>query len=85
MQLTRQLKEKLRQPANQLWRMKKIGMKNCHFLLGKQPVAIPILPSQEDECKLMVDQDPHSRSVAGDSRHGTMAVTPEAEPVKGNR
>ena len=29
----------------------------------------------------MVDQDPHSQSVAGDSGHGTMAVTPEDEPV----
>ena len=40
-----------------------------------------MLPSQEDEWKLMVNQDPHSRSVAGDSGHGTMAVTPEDEPV----
>ena len=45
------------------------------------PAAKPVLPSQEDEWKLMVDQDPHSRSVAGDSGHGTMAVTPEDEPV----
>ena len=40
-----------------------------------------MLPSQEDEWKLMVNQDPHSRSVAGDSGHGMMAVTPEDEPV----
>ena len=40
--------------------------------------------SQEDEWKLMVNQDPHSGSVAGDSRHGTMAVTPKAEPVDNN-
>ena len=48
------------------------------------PVARPMLPSQEDEWKLMVNQDPHSRSVAGDSGHGMMAVTPKAEPVKSN-
>ena len=29
----------------------------------------------------MVDQDPHSRSVAGDSRHSTMAATGEDEPI----
>ena len=29
-------------------------------------------PSQEDKWKLMVNQDPHSGSVAGDSGHGTM-------------
>ena len=50
----------------------------------KIPVTRPILPSQEDEWKLMVDQDPHSGSVAGDSGHGMMAVTPEAEPDNGN-
>ena len=38
-------------------------------------------PSQEDEWKLMVDQDPHSGSVAGDSGHGTMAATGEDEPI----
>ena len=32
----------------------------------------------------MVDQDPYSRSVAGDSGHGTMAVTPKAKPVNSN-
>ena len=48
------------------------------------PVAKPVLPSQEDKWKLIVDQDPHSRSVAGDSGHGTMAVTPEDEPVDSN-
>ena len=48
------------------------------------PVVKPILSSQEDEWKLMVDQDPHYRSVAGDSGHGMMAVTPEAKPVKDN-
>ena len=48
------------------------------------PVMRPILLSREDEWKLMVDQDPHSGSSAGDSGHGTMAVTLEAEPVGGN-
>ena len=38
-------------------------------------------PSQEDEWKLMVDHDPHSGSVAGDSMHGTMAATGEDEPI----
>ena len=37
--------------------------------------------SQEDEWNLMVDQDPHSGSVAGDSGHGTMAATEENEPI----
>ena len=37
-------------------------------------------PSQ-DEWKLMVDQDPHSGSVAGDFGHETMAVTQEDESI----
>ena len=48
------------------------------------PGARPILPFQEDEWKLMVNQDPHSRSVAGDSGHGTIATTSEAEPINSN-
>ena len=44
-----------------------------------------ILPSQEDKWKQMVDQDPHPGSVAGDSGHGKMAVTPKAKPVNGNK
>ena len=48
------------------------------------PVVRPVLPSQEDEWKLMVDQDPCSGSVAGDSGHGMMAVTPKAKPVNSN-
>ena len=48
------------------------------------PVAKPVLPSQEDEWKLMVNQDPLSGSVADDSGHGTMAVNPEDEPVDSN-
>ena len=45
------------------------------------PGAKPMAPSQEDEWKLMVDQDPHSGAVAGDSGHGTMAATQEDEPI----
>ena len=48
------------------------------------PGVRPILLSQEDKWKLMVNRDPHSRSVAGDSGHGTMAVTSKAEPVDSN-
>ena len=48
------------------------------------PGARPILLSQEDKWKLMVNQYPISRSVAGDSGHGTMAVTSGAEPVDNN-
>ena len=43
-----------------------------------------MLQSQEDEWKLMINQDPHSRSVTGDSGHETMAVTPEDDPVDSN-
>ena len=45
------------------------------------PRAKPMVPSQEGKWKLMVDQDPHSGSVAGDSGHGTMATTWEDEPI----
>ena len=38
-------------------------------------------PSQEDEWKWMVYQDPCPGSVAGDSRHSTMATTEEDEPI----
>ena len=48
------------------------------------PGVRPILPSQEDEWKFMVDQDPHSRSVAGDSGHGMMVMTSEAKPIDSN-
>ena len=40
-----------------------------------------MVPSQEDKWKLMLDQDPHSESVAGDSGHGTMAATQEDGPI----
>ena len=39
-------------------------------------------PSHEDEWKLMIDQDPHLRSIAGDSGHGTMTVTEETESTE---
>ena len=39
-------------------------------------------PSQEDEWKWMIDQDPHSGVIAGDSGHGTMAATGETESIK---
>ena len=45
------------------------------------PRAKPMAPSQEDDWKLMVNQGPHSGSVAGDSGHGTMAATWEDEPI----
>ena len=48
------------------------------------PGARPMQPSQEDKWKLMVNQNPHSGSVAGDFRHGIMEVTPEAKPVNNN-
>ena len=48
------------------------------------PGAKPELQSQEDEWKLMINQDPHSGSVTGDSGHGTMAVTPEDDLVDSN-
>ena len=45
------------------------------------PGAKSLAPSQEDEWRLMVDQDPFSGSVTGDSGHGTMAATGEDEPI----
>ena len=44
--------------------------------------ARSVLPPQEDEWKLMADQDPCPDSVAGDSGHETMAV--KTEPVADN-
>ena len=32
----------------------------------------------------MINQDPHSKSVSGDSGHGTMAMTPQDDPVNNN-
>ena len=48
------------------------------------PGVRPMQPSQEDEWKLMVNQDLCSGSAAGDSGHGMMAMTPKAEPVDNN-
>ena len=48
------------------------------------PGVRPMQPSQEDEWKLIVDQDPCSRSVAGDSGHGMMAVSPKVKPFDNN-
>ena len=48
------------------------------------PGAKPVLQFQEDKWKLMVNQDLYSGSVTGDSGHGTMAVTPEDDPVNSN-
>ena len=38
-------------------------------------------PSQEDKWRHMVDEDPCSRSVTGDSGHGTMAAAGEDELI----
>ena len=38
-------------------------------------------PSQEDEWKWMVDQQPCSGSATGDSGHATMTATGEDEPI----
>ena len=45
------------------------------------PEAKPMVPTQEDEWKLIVNEDPHSGSVAGDSGYGTMAATQKDEPI----
>ena len=45
------------------------------------PGAKPMVPSQGDEWKLMVDQDPNSGLVAGYSGHQTMAATWEDDPI----
>ena len=39
-------------------------------------------PSQEDEWKWMIDQDPHSGWIAGVSGHGTMTVMKETESME---
>ena len=48
------------------------------------PGVRPILLSQEDKWKLMVNQDPHSASVAGDSGHGMVVTTSETKPINSN-
>ena len=53
--------------------------------LRSTPPGARIAPSsQEDEWRLMVNQDPHPDSVTGDSGHGTMATTAETEPATSN-
>ena len=44
-----------------------------------------MVPSQEDEWKLMVHQDPHSGSIARDSGYGTVAATWEDEPINSTK
>ena len=39
-------------------------------------------PSQEDEWKVMIDQDPCSGSITGDLGHSTITTTGETEPTK---
>ena len=46
------------------------------------PGASSMAPSQEDEWKWMIDQNPCSGSITGDSRHGTMTATRETESIK---
>ena len=46
------------------------------------PGASSMAPSQEDEWKRMIDQDPFSGSIAGDSGHGTMTATEETKSIK---
>ena len=48
------------------------------------PGIKPILLSQEDEWKLMVNQGAHSGPVAGDSGHGMMVMTSEGKPINSN-
>ena len=48
------------------------------------PGVRPMLPSQKHKWKLMFNQDPCSGSIAGDSGHGMMATTSEAEPIDSN-
>ena len=51
---------------------------------GTLPGVRSTLPSLENEWRLMADQDPHPKSVAGDSGHDTMTTTTETEPVMDN-
>ena len=49
---------------------------------GTPPGAKSTCSSQENNWRLMADQDPHPDSVAGESGHGTMTI--ETEPVTDN-
>ena len=44
--------------------------------------AHSMAPSQEDEWKLIINQDPHLVSIAWHSGHGTMTATGETESTK---
>ena len=46
------------------------------------PGASSMAPSQEDEWKQMIDQDPRLGSITGDSGHSTMTATGETESIK---
>ena len=46
------------------------------------PGASSMAASQEDEVKQMIDQDPCSGPITGDSWHGTMTATRETESIK---
>ena len=46
------------------------------------PGASSMAPSQEDEWKWMIDQDPCSRSITGDSGHGTMTAIGGTESIE---
>ena len=58
---------------------------NAEALLPPQEApqgASSMAPSQEDEWKQMIDQDPDSGSITRDSGHGTMTATRETESIK---
>ena len=46
------------------------------------PGASSMAPSQEDEWKWMINQDPRLGSITGDSGHGTMTATWETESIE---
>ena len=46
------------------------------------PEASSMAPSQEDEWKQMIDQDPCLGSITGDSGHGTITATGETESIE---
>ena len=49
---------------------------------GPSPGASSMALSQEDEWKWMIDQDPCSGLITGDSGHGTMTATGETESIE---
>ena len=46
------------------------------------PGAGSMAPSQEDKWKRMINQDPYSGSITGDSGHSTLTVTKETESME---